>query len=72
MIIFSSGLAIISHRLSFLSFFPPFLIRKKNRRMDEVIGKKKDKMFSKKRKKKIKKKILPDIAANNLGEKSHH
>lgn len=65
-IIFSSGLAIISHGLS---FFPPFLIKRKNRRIDEVMGKKKDKMFLKKKKKK---KILPDIAANNLGEKSHH
>lgn len=31
-IIFSSGLAIISHRLSFLSFFPPFLIKGKKKK----------------------------------------
>lgn len=43
-IIFSSGLAIIFQTL-FPFFFPPFLIKGKNRRMDEVIGKKKDKMF---------------------------
>lgn len=65
-IIFSSGLAMISLRLS----FSPFSYRGKTDGLDEVIGKKKDRMF--KRKKRKKKRILPDIAANNLGEKSHH
>lgn len=50
-IIFSSGLAIISHRLSFLYFFPLFLIKEKNRCLDEVIGKKKDEKKTKRKKK---------------------